>query len=41
MDMSELRPATELAAKRASRFKDETADYAEGRTALLAEDQAC
>jgi predicted dithiol-disulfide oxidoreductase (DUF899 family) len=38
MDMSELRPAKELAAKRASRFTNETPDYAEARTALLAEE---
>ncbi len=38
MDMGELRPATELAAKRASRFANETADYAKARMALLAEE---
>ena len=36
--MSELKPATELAAKRASRFSNETAEYAAARTALLAEE---
>lgn len=38
MDMSELKPAKELAAKRVSRFMNETADYAAARTALLAEE---
>jgi len=38
MDIGELRPATELAAKRASRFANETADYAKARMALLAEE---
>ncbi|MBB3527082.1 hypothetical protein FHX03_006474 [Rhizobium sp. BK456] len=38
MDMSELKPAKELAAKRVSRFMNETADYAEARTALLVEE---
>lgn len=36
--MSELRSATELAAKRVSRFPNETAEYAAARTALLAEE---
>jgi predicted dithiol-disulfide oxidoreductase (DUF899 family) len=38
MDTSELRPAKELAEKRASRFTAETPDYAEARKALLAEE---
>ncbi|MEF0941929.1 DUF899 family protein [Rhizobium sp. BR 362] len=38
MDTSELRPAKELAAKRASKFTNESPDYAEARTALLAEE---
>ncbi|GAC1046357.1 DUF899 family protein [Rhizobium sp. No.120] len=38
MDMSELRPTKELAAKRVSKFTNETPEYAEARTALLAEE---
>lgn len=38
MNMSELKPAMALAAKRISAFKNETPQYAEARTALLAEE---
>ncbi|MDX6000577.1 DUF899 family protein [Rhizobium leguminosarum] len=38
MHMSELKPAKDLAAKRVSRFQNEAQDYAEARTALLAEE---
>ncbi|NLS20509.1 DUF899 family protein [Rhizobium sp. P40RR-XXII] len=36
--MSELKPAAELAAKRVSRFKNESPQYSKARTALLAEE---
>ncbi|OWV92671.1 hypothetical protein ATY81_15995 [Rhizobium sp. R72] len=38
MDMSNLKPAVDLAAMRASRFKNETREYAQARTSLLAEE---
>ena len=38
MNMRELKPATQLAAKQLSRFKNETSQYSVARTALLAEE---
>jgi len=38
MDMTELKPAKDLAATRVSRFENENPDYAKARMALLAEE---
>jgi predicted dithiol-disulfide oxidoreductase (DUF899 family) len=38
MSITELKPARDLAARRTSRFNNESADYANARTALLAEE---
>lgn len=38
MDMTELKPAKDLAATRVSRFENESHDYAKARMALLAEE---